>query len=66
MPKFEVELCERVVYTVVVEAADEDEAADRAEEEWCQCDTPTETYNGRGLGVTTTDVTEKFDAPSQD
>ena len=47
-----------VVYDVEVEAETDEDAAMKAEELWLRCPTPDATYNGRGLGVRVTDVTE--------
>ncbi len=56
MPKFKVTLEETVLYSMEVEAEDEDTASSMAEKLWAQSEDPTKDFHGAGNGVEAIDV----------
>lgn len=62
MPKYSVELVERVTYTVEVEADNEEEARESATEAWAQSDDPDKDFDGGGQGVSVIDCVEIDDS----
>lgn len=51
LKKFEVRVRETVMYTVTVEAEDEDSAGEIACETWAESEDPIQDFQGNGLGV---------------
>ena len=58
MPRYTVMLRETVIYTVEVDAPDEDTAGEIAETVWCDSADPTSDFCGAGQGVTVRRVEE--------
>lgn len=62
MPRYAVTLEETVLYTITVDAEDEEAAKEIAAEEWAQSPDPTHDFCGSGNGVDVIEVEETGEA----
>lgn len=61
MPRYTVELEEKVVYSIDVDAKNAIEAEDIAKTQWAASEDPFGDYNGQGFGVEAIGVTKLED-----